>query len=418
MQNKGECLRERSFLANSRSGSCVRERSRFARSRSSQGGLNAAILVAIIAGLIILYIVFLPTAEREKIIGEQKEGGASTEEKSNILLKASPGLLSASKGLEDEKSIPNIFLVETTNAKELEKINPFIVRSGWFDKKEKKIDFALDEPENTDNVVLSFTAKKRTGILAIKLNGVIIFENELENDITEPVKLDKNLLGKTNSLEFSVSSVGVKFWITNEYSLENIKVVGDITDTSKQESTNLFTLSESEVANMDKAVLKFTPYCSNVHDVGTLDIFIDNKKLFSAVPVCDNPYRQSIPKSALNEGENNIVFKTNKGSYSVEQIKIALEFKEPAVKTYFFEIDSSTFRQIRNGDKDVELMLKFVNDKMKRAKLDINGHFETIEIDEATFTKNINNKVSEGNNFVRLEPLEDIEIVELRIEIV
>ena len=388
--------------------------------RKAQGGMNAAILVAIIAGLIILYIIFLPNSEREKILTAEKS--AKTEqgiEKANVLLDVFPGTLSTSQGLEDEKSIPNIFLVETTNAKELQKINPFIVRSGWFDKKTKKNDFELDDPKNTDNVILTFTAKKRSGILTIKLNNEVVFENELTSGIIEPVKLDKRLFAKANSLEFSVSSVGFKFWTTNEYSLENVKIIGDITDTSRQESTNIFTLSGSEFSSMDKSTLKFIPYCGNVNELGSLEIFINNKKLFSSVPVCDNSYKQSTPKSMLNEGENNIVFKTNKGSYSVEQIRISLDFKEPKVKTYFFEIDSSAFKQIRNGDKNAVLTIKVVDDKkQKKAKLDVNGHAETVETDKALFTKNINNKVSEGNNFVRLEPLEDIEVVEMKIELV
>ena len=387
--------------------------------RKSQGGMNAAVLVAIIAGLIILYIVFLPTSERQKIIKDEKLKTSVEEESSNVLLKVFPGALSTSKGLENEKSIPNIFLVETTNAKELEKINPFIVRSGWFDKRAKKIELGLEDPANIDNVVVTFTAKKRQGILTIKLNNIIIFENELTSDIIEPIKLNKRSLEKTNSLEFSVSSVGAKFWTTNEYSFENLKIIGDITDTSKQESTNIFTISDSEFASIDKAVLRFIPFCGNVNELGTLDIFVNNKKLFSSVPVCDNAYKQSIPKSALNEGENNIVFKTNKGSYSVEQIKISLEFKEPKIKTYFFEIDSDTFKKIKSGDKNVLLTIKFIDEKkQKRAKLDINGRLEAIETDKALFSKNINNKVSEGNNFVRLEPLDDIEVVELKVEVI
>ena len=384
--------------------------------KKSQGGMNAAILVAIIAGLIILYIIFLPTSEREKVI-EQKTSAKPSEQPSNILLRVSPGALSASKELEDEKSIPNVFLVETTNAKELERINPFIVRNGLFDKKIRKIDFVLEDPDNTDNALLTFTTKKRKGILMIKLNGVIIFENELESNMIDPVNLDKKLLQKTNSLEFSVSSVGLKFWTTNEYSLENIKIIGDITDTSRQESSNIFTISGSEFSSLDSAVLKFIPYCGNVNDLGTLDIFVNNKKLFSSVPACDRPYSQSIPKSALNEDENNIVFKTGRGSYSIEQIRVSLEFKEPVVKTYTFEIDSKTFQQVRDDAKDVTLTIKFADEKQKRAELDINGHKETIDTEKAAFSKNIDTKVVEGNNFIRLEPLEDMEVVELKIEL-
>lgn len=417
MKTKGKCLRPTWRASLFPSLAC--RRSFPANSRSGQGGMNAAILVAIIAGLIILYIIFLPASEREKVISEEAEKATSGEEISNVLLKTNPGLLTTAKDLESEKGIPNIFLVETTNAKELERINPFIVRSGWFDKKTKKIDFELDDHENTDNVMLSFTTKKRSGILTIKLNNEIVFENELASDIIEPVKLGKSRLGKANSLEFSVSSVGAKFWTTNEYSLENVKIIGDITDTSKQESANLFTISSSEHSSMDRATLKFIPYCGNVNELGTLDIFVNNKKLFSAVPVCDNAYKQPIPKSVLNEGENNIVFKTSKGSYSVEQIKIALEFKEPTVKTYYFEVDGSTFKKIRSGDKGVDLTLKFVEDKkQKRLKLDVNGHFEALETDKMSFTRKISNKVSEGNNYVRIEPLEDVEVAELRVEVV
>jgi len=385
--------------------------------KQAQGGMNAAILVAIIAGLIILYIIFLPSSEKEKFLenrtSSQIDGGEAS-----VLLKAFPGLLSASGGLGDEKAIPNIFLVETTNANELEKINPFIVRSGWFDKRERKIDFALDDPDNLDNVVLSFTAKKRKGILTIKLNGVNIFEGELANEIAEPVSLSPNLLGKKNTLEFGVSSVGARFWATNEYSFENVKIIGDITDTSRQESANAFTISNSEFSSLEEATLKFVPYCSNVNELGTLNIFVNNKKIFSTVPTCDNAYKQSIPRSVLNEGENNIVFKTSKGTYSIEQIRVALKFKEPTVKTYFFEIDGSTFRKIRDNERDIILSVKFIDDKkQKRLKLDVNGRIETIETEKASFTKNINSKAVEGNNYARLEPFDDIEIVELKVEL-
>ena len=383
----------------------------------AQGGVNAAILVTIIAGLIILYIIFLPASEREKLVlNEQEKGKDSNAGSPNVLLKASPGTLSASENLENEKKIPNIFLIETTNAKELERINPFIVRSGWFDKKTHKFDFSIDDLENTDNLVLTFSAKERQGALAITLNNALIYENELRGDNPEPIKLDKKLLSKANSLEFSVSSVGYRFWMTNEYSFDSMKIIGDITDTSKQESTNIFTMSDSEISSMGKAVLKFVPYCKSISDIGKLDIFLNNRKLFSSIPICDNAYKQDIPKAVLNEGENNIVFKTNKGSYSVEQIKVSLDLKEPKVKTYYFEISPALFKQVRSG-KNIMLNIRFVEaQKQKRLNLDVNGHIESIETDKAAFSKSINSKVLEGNNFVRLVPLADVEVAELTIE--
>lgn len=336
-----------------------------------------------------------------------------------MLLDVSPGSLSNNQDLESQKNIPDAFLVETTNAQELKTVNPFIVRNGWFDSKTYKTDFGIDDPANTDNIILSFTAKKHTGVLTIKLNNAVIYESEVGNENIEPVKLDKTLLSKTNTLEFSVSSVGIRFWSTNEYSFENVKVIGDITDTSRQQSTNIFTISDSEFASMDRATLKFVPSCGSISNVGLLDIFVNNKKLFSSVPKCDDLYKQSIPKSVLNEGENNIVFKTNKGSYSIEQIKISLDFSQPTVRTYYFEITPDTFNSIRNSDSDLQLTIKFVDDRQqKRATLDVNGHIETIDTSKQVFTKSISTKVSEGNNYIRLDPIDDVSIVELRIELV
>ena len=389
--------------------------------KRAETGTNAAILIAIIGLLIILYIVFLPAAQREKLLEDTETGTTDTtsQENPSVLLRVFPGTLSISTGLESQKSIPDAFLLETTSAKELKRVNPFIVRNGWLDKRTHKFDFELDDPENTDNVLLTFTAKKMKGILAIRLNENVIFESELAGSSPEPVKLDKKQLGKANTLEFSVSSVGAKFWTTNEYIFENMRIIGDITDKSRQESTNIFTLTDSEFKSMEKATLRFVPYCGAVNDLGLLEVFVNNKRVFSAAPVCDSLYRQSIPKSALEEGENNVVFRTSKGSYSVEQIKIELQFKEPVVKTYYFEISKDNFSKIKNSQKDLELTVKFADSNLrKRAKLDINGHAETVETDKAVFTKNIESKVSEGNNFIRLEPLEDLEVVELRLDLV
>ncbi|MEK6943114.1 MAG: hypothetical protein AABX00_03570 [Nanoarchaeota archaeon] len=384
--------------------------------KKAQGGINAALLVSIVSGLIILYIVFLPTADKEKLLsGETDQQNAA--QQSKLLLDVVPGTLNTQGNLENDKKIPDIFLIETTNAVEIKKFNPFIVRNGLFDTKVYTMDFEITDPENTDNVVLAFTAKKKQGVLTVKLNDQIIFENEITNSITEPVKLDKGLLSKTNTLEFSVSSVGLKFWTTNEYGFENVRIIGDITDRTKQESNNVFEITESEFASLDKVTLKFTPYCSSINELGLLDIFVNDKKLFSSVPVCDRPYKQSVPKSLLNEGSNNIIFKTNKGSYSVEQISASLEFKDTKAKTYFFDVSPELYNEIKDGT-DVLVSMKFTNSQdQKRLKMDINGKLETVETSKGTFSKSIANRLTSGNNYITLEPLEDVEVAQLRVEV-
>ena len=98
--------------------------------RKAQGGINAAVLVAVIAGLIILYILFLPEAEREALLEnksvESVSRGDDDDEDEDVLLREFPGRLDTVEGVLD-KTIPNIYLFEKTDAKELEKINPRVV---------------------------------------------------------------------------------------------------------------------------------------------------------------------------------------------------------------------------------------------------------------------------------------------------
>ena len=390
--------------------------------------MNAAVLVAVIAGLIILYILFLPTSEREALLENKSVkssgGTAGNEDKEEgVLLREFPGRLDTSEGVTD-KTLPNIFLFEKTDAKELAKINPIIARNGWFDKKGRTISFSIDDLENTDNVILSFKAKKHTGILTIKLNNEIIYENEIDTETVAPIKLNKNLLNEDNAFEFSVSSVGFKFWRTNEYSLEDIKIIGDITDRSKQESRNVFTLTATELFNIEKADLRFIPFCKSEADVGVLDVSINNRNVFSAVPVCEDSYKQPIPLGILDSGENRVIFKTNKGSYSVEQIRIQFAEKEIKTNVFFFQVNKSQINEIKSGKKNAVLSIEFVDDRSnKRADLNINDKMLSIDTDKKTATKTLNDRndpdlIEEGNNFIEIRPRTRLDIVEVKISLV
>lgn len=395
------------------------------KKKKGQSGINAAVLVAIIAGIIILYIIFISPEQREEILtGENGNGGGISNSNNNItLLSESVGTLEEFKDLED-RSIPNIYLIETTDSTELDSINPVSVRNGWFDKKIKIVNFYINDLENTDNVVLTFTAPKRKGILTIKLNENSIFEYDINSLNVDPISLEKELLGEENILEFSVSGVGMAFWKTNEYNLENIKVIGDITDKSRQESRNIFSLTTAEYMNLDSVSLKFVPYCSKAIEVGILDVYINNKNVYHSVPICDDLVKQDIPVSILNAGENKIIFKTEKGSYSVEQIKVELDPKEDeAYVLHYFEINSTTYDEILDDDEDVYLRIEFVDeDSDKKAELNVNGHFYYINIDkedeEKIFERNINAYIEEGSNFVKITPKTKLEIVKVEVLVI
>ena len=386
---------------------------------TSAGGAMG--FISLMVGLIILYIIFLPPGERAKLLGEnesvEEEDNVSVETEENVLLLEYPGRIDYLKEKEYEHDISPFYLYKTTNAEELDTINPFIIRHGLFDEVIKDVPFKISDLKNTENVLLSFTAKKYNGLLTIKLNDVNIFESEITTSNPKPIKLKKDYLEEDNMLEFSVSGTGAKFWSTNIYSLDDIRIVGDVADISRQESKNIFFISENEKLNLEIAKLRFLPQCKP-EDVGKLDILINYQNVFSGVPDCGGINVYSFSTNVLYTGDNNIVFKTDKGSYLIEQIKVQTSLKELIYPTYYFEINETAFEKIENDTYDVKLTLEFVDDKKdKIMNLNINNRMVYVDTDEAEYYKNIDDYAKEGNNFIKIEPLSMLDIVELKVEL-
>jgi len=388
---------------------------------TSAGGAMG--LVSLIVGLIILYIIFLPPGERAKLLGENEtiededEEDVSEEEEENILMLEYPGRIDYLKEKEYEHDISPFYLYKTTNAEELDTINPFIIRHGLFDEVRKDIPFKISDLKNTENILLSFTAKKYNGLLTIKLNDINIFESEITTSNPKPIKLKKDYLEEDNILEFSVSGTGVKFWSTNIYSLEDIRIVGDVADISRQESKNIFFISENEKLNLERARLRFLPQCKP-GDVGKLDILINYQNVFSGVPDCGGINVYSFSTNVLYSGDNNIVFKTDKGSYLIEQIKVQTSLRELIYPTYYFEINETTYDKIKGDEYDAKLTLEFIDDKKdKEMNLNINNRMISVDTEEAKYLKKIDDYIREGNNFIKIEPLSMLDIIELKVEL-
>ena len=123
----------------------------------------------------------------------------------------------------------------------------------------------------------------------------------------------------------------------------------------------------------------------------------------------------------MNAGENKVIFKTNKGSYSVEQINVEFVEKEIRAKIYYFEANRSQINEIKNGKKDAVLSIEFVDDiKNKRADLNINDRLSNIDTEKKTFIKKLNDRnnpdlIEEGNNFIEIMPRTRLDIVELKV---
>jgi len=387
------------------------------RAQVSQGG-SAAALVGIILLIVIFYIMFLPPSERTALLeGEETEDEEDEDEEVNeTLLSEAVGTLSYLGRDKIEKTIPNIYLAEITSAKEIERFNPFYIRNSWFDKKTKTLDFKMENIENTDNVLLSFKARTHKGILTIKLNDRVIYEYSVSKLDVDPIKIKKEYLKENNVFEFSVSGVGAGFWRTNEYSIEDIRILADITDLSRQKAQNTFTLTSGEYQNTNSATIRLIPYCDVQEDVGILEIWINNHRIYASTPVCDDPIVQEFSTDIVNAGENNIVFKSNRGSYSIEQVRLTFDLKETKSVTYYFELSEEDYDDIVDEKQYIILELEFVDDdEPKEAEIDVNKHKTMLDITRPEYKRTINNWVNAGNNHITIKPKTLLKIISLEV---
>lgn len=395
------------------------------RAKKGQATINAgsaAVLILLLTMMLVVYILLLPPSEREDLLrgnetDDKDEKGNGGDDKEIILLEESPGRLDFLSSREYEHDIPSFYLYKTTNSEEIRAVNPFIVRNAVFDRKTYNITFMIDDVENTKNVLLTFSADKHVGVLSIFLNGRKIFESDVSSYNVEPVSLPHEFLKEENLLEFSVSEVGWRFWRTNEYQLAGVRIIGDVTDTSKQESRNTFFVTDMEKNNAERVFIKYSPECSP-NAVGNLGVYINNQMVFYGIPDCGILNRQEIPPSMLFEGSNNVIFKTEEGSYLVDLIQIKTTLKETPYVVYYFELNNSQYDDVLDDKIDVNLTFEFVEKgNLKEAKLIINGHETGLYTKERIYSRIIDAYIQEENNALKIVPKDTLDIVNLQVKI-
>lgn len=387
-------------------------------SRRAQDAGNAATLVAVIALLIIFYLLFIPPSFRDQILeGNQSVTEEGEEALANeTILRASPGTLSSISSEEIEHNIPSVVLYAKKDSQVLGSAGSAYVKSSVFGQKKASTLFNIDDPENIENVLISFADKEHKGALTIKVNGNEVFDGEINKENPPPVRVNqKYLVRGDNKIEFGAEKSGWKFWRVNKHRLENIQITADVSDVSQQKSRNIFIVSATEKSNVKRAILRFTPDCVT-GKTGKLNVLINQHSVYYSVPDCGGRIAIEFTPDVLREGENTIIFDSEKGNYLIDLIRITSELKEVLQPAYYFEITEQMMEDVRDGKYDVELKLRFTEaTEQKSGKININGRETSLFQREQTYTKNINDYIIEGNNAVKIMPETTLEIVSLEV---
>ncbi len=320
--------------------------------KKGQTASGAATLVALVAGMLILYILFLPADVRQDLLGEtgsiSTSGGSSGSTDygdvviyNETIMEESPGRIDYLKFSEYEHQLSAVNLYTVTEAETLFSEESLYIKNGIFDKLFRNLTFTIDDLENTENILLSFNLERAKGRLSIYLNGEKIFDNEVTG-IMDPLDLSDRNLEYENLLTFEVSDVGFAFWTTNEYQLTGIKITGDVTDISEQSSKNTFTVTDTEKFNIESVKMKFFPDCTP-RGVGALKIYVNNENIYSSIPDCGQINIVEFSPSVISAGDNSVIFKTDEGTYLIYQIMVETELKEQTYPVYYFDLTETLF---------------------------------------------------------------------------
>ena len=378
-----------------------------------QTGGPAATLVGILTLMFIFYILLLPADERKDLLDTSNQTGTLLSER--VLLNETPGHLTSSQKSVFDHLLPNIYLSESRSSAILANENPFTVHNGWFSEQRKIMQFSIPNLDNTPSVILSFQAPERHGNLVIALNGQILFDGPVSTQNVAPILLPRSLLQAVNTLEFAVTG---SFFQTQRYSLTDIKIIADITDTQKQQAVSSFTLSENEFNNLESAYIEYFPSCTQ-ESVGTLTLELNGKPVHSGTPGCDALNREDLFADDFKQGKNIITFHIASGSYRLEQVRVRTVLKPVKSFIDYFSLKDATYARVRDGANDLILHIEFVDDqKTKQAQININGRYDIIDQKEAEYEREINKYIREGNNYLEIKPLSELDIarVEIRVE--
>jgi len=392
--------------------------------KRGQTAAGTAVLLAIIAGFLIMFIILVAPEERARILGEDLQedtfSGDELEEAvtDENLLTESPGKIDYLAQKEVEHPLPVINVFTKTESAVIAEKNVGYTKNGVFSEEVSTFTFSIKDLENTENVLLALDADKVEGRLIITLNEDEVFNAEVSTNVP-PIPLPLNSLKSANTLIFSVSSPGIAFWATNEASLRNMRVVGDITDIGAKSSKNIFLVSETEKRNLERVILKFQPSCK-YDEVGPLTIAVNENVIYEAVPDCDIAFIPiEFSPELINQGENQVIFSTPKGTYVLSHVLITSELTEVDFPTYYFELSEEQYQEVVDGDRKIRLQMDFVDVRSSKfGDLIFNGHVNHFDTREVTFTLDLSEDIVRGNNALKIKPRRTLEVRQLNVDLV
>lgn len=382
------------------------------KSQTQAGSI--AVLVILIALFMALYLLLLPAKDRAVLLGGQNltsDNVNSTSKQTNedILLSQNPGLLKQfNKDTANHKiDAVSLFLRDEPQITDL--ATSIAITKSLFNEGSQELKFNINDLGNLQKVTLFFLVNEGNGNLIITLNGIQIFNDEVNG--LQNIILPKDLLQENNKLAFKVSSPGINIFGSNKYALTSLKVRQEFQLTNTKEERTLI-LSSNELD--ENAKLSFFLFC-NKATTTRLRLFLNNEEIDNELLTCASSVKNiELDKKLMKEGRNSLLFEIDKGDYLINDIVVETNIAEGGAKIYKFAVSKKQFDKILN-DNEVTLKMQFTTDDQKQATINVNGNEFSLDTNEFDYERPITSLIKQGNNYIKITPETDLDIEFLEI---
>lgn len=334
--------------------------------RTGQSTTGAAILVALIAALIVLYILFLPPAQRAALLGDPSgPWGPGTPTDPTAVVYTSPvGLVTAPVNPSIVHELPTVTVRTIEEGSVLFRRDTAIIENNVFEKNPLTATFTAN-PSSTRNAYLSMNVAGSTGgRLVVTLNGEELYNEPPRSRTIPPIVLTG--LAETNDLAVHVSDVGFAFWKTNRISLADVRVTADVTDFTDASVAQRFTIGEEELRAMQTSLLSFVPICNRE---GSVMITVNGAEVFSGRPDCQTLNTLEIAPTRLVAGENTLRYTTTNADILLDRGRVTTTATPQQNKQFTFTLDPA-----RVAGRPVMLRIYFADANEKQGFITLNGN--------------------------------------------
>jgi hypothetical protein len=382
--------------------------------KGQEGGGAAAILIALIALFILVYLLFIPPNVRLDILEGDgtSEDSDETSADSQVILLESPGTLTEEGSNSMSHNMASLNLYTKKEGKVLENVGGVAVARSDFSATLKNVPFTIEDLANTENVLLSFNIVTAEGNLILRLNGEEIFNKPVSGSV-EPILLRKSLLKESNILEFDVTRPGIYFWSKNDYELTNVVLRADVTDTKHKSAVTSFYVDADEKSSLRKGELYFFPYCGS--DADTMTVKLNGAVVFNGLPNCGYSNTFELSPEQIRIGSNDVEFSILKGTYTITKLKYDSELLRKKNKIYHFEVSKDEYYNSTHG-YDVYVELKFPEDYSNReGRIYINNNIKSFDTDDYVYQAKITGFITEGYNSLRIAPVGSFDVTQIKV---